>query len=128
MKLNFKKISILGLVAIFVASAILCCCLSNAVQAEEPVPPCHQTSNETDSSHTPEECDCEQTAGILAQKEIAGINLVASSFSKLKNMILPYGSINKIFQNSAVTLNHQGPPKTAVYSLPIYIQNSNLQL
>ena len=128
MKFNIKKVSIFGLAAIFFASVMMCCCLTETVQAEEPASSCHQTFQETDSPQDKEECDCEQMVSILAQKDGPIVKLDVSSVSDLKNIILPYPIISKTLRNPSVTLNYQGPPKTAVTSLPVYIQNSNLRL
>ena len=54
MKFNIKKISILGLVAMFFVSAIMCCCFTQTVQAEEPTPSCHQMEHETESPQNTE--------------------------------------------------------------------------
>ena len=67
MKPNIKKLSILGLAGIFLLSAMLCCCFTNIVEAEEPAPFCHQTSHDAESSKTAKKCDCDHSV-TTAQK------------------------------------------------------------
>jgi hypothetical protein len=128
MKNNLKKISVLGFIALFILSGIVCCCLSTAVQAQEPVSTCHQTSPDTDSSHAPKECGCMQNVGVLAHNEVFSIEFNSSPVFELKNITLFNGIISQTLHNPLLALNDRGSPKTAMNSTPIYIQNSVFRL
>jgi len=70
MKVDLKNILIFGLVSVFFVSAIMCCCFTDTVQAEELTPSCHQTEQETESSQNTEECGCDQSMAIV-KKDVA---------------------------------------------------------
>ena len=128
MKNNLKKISVFGLIALFILSGILCCCLSTAVQAQEPIPTCHQTSHNTDSPHSPKECGCMQKVGMLAHNEAFNIGFNSSPVFELKNITLLNGITSPTLHNPLLALNDRGSPETVIYSTPIYIRNSVFRL
>jgi len=73
-----NKFIIFGVMAILFLSAILCCCLTPKVEAQE-IPSCHQTTREDtqQSSHT-DECDCSDSISILTKLD-QGILFVQES-------------------------------------------------
>lgn len=130
MKLNIKKLSILGLAGIFLLSVMLCCCFTDVVEAEESAPSCHSTTNSSqghDASQSDDNCDCMVKGNFLA-RNAPPIKAVAASSFDLGNIFMPHSAGSEIFQNPALILTTQQSSSPPVCLLPIYIQNSNLQL
>ena len=121
MRPNLKKISIAGLAAIFLISMIACCCLTNTVEAQEPVPSCHQTTQDTESSQSTEECDCEQSLAMV--KETTPLK---ASFLQIATISLDQSSGNYSFI-STKTGAYQAPPQFYDTS-PLYIKHSTLRI
>jgi hypothetical protein len=136
MKKTWQRITALLVIPLLVLSAIVCCCLTDTVQAEEHSPSCHRTAGSRDSndasSHTGkqsgEDCCCVPVVGFLASTMAPTIKLVITAFSDMENILPPNGIVNDVFSNKTLTLAYQGPPKTAVHPLPIYLQISDLRL
>jgi len=121
MKLNFKKLSILGLAGIFLFSAILCCCFTETVEAKESTPSCHQTTHDSESSQSAKECDCDhsiattQKATFLKDSPVQVFTIIlAQLFSETSAV-------------SAKVDVYHAPP--LVYDTsPLYIKHSNLRI
>lgn len=130
MKLTIKKLSIFGLAGIFLLSAMLCCCFTDTVQAKESAPSCHSTENSSqdDRASQSDDCDCKYKDSFLTQQNAPTAKYIAGAPLSLKNISMLNGAIGEIFQNPILTLAIQGPPKASAYSIPIYLQNSNLRL
>jgi len=121
MKLNFKKLSILGLVGIFLFSTILCCCFTQTVEAEEPTPSCHQTTHESESSQSAKECDCDHSVSTAQKATFLKDSLVQVFTIPLDQLSSVYSAI------SAKVDVYQAPP--LVYDTsPLYIKHSNLRI
>jgi len=121
MKFNLKKISILGLVAVFFVSAIMCCCFTDIVQAEELTPSCHQTTHESDSSKSMQECGCDQSLATVQNATFLKDSFLHTSPITLDQLISDYSTI------SAKVDVYQAPP--LVYDTsPLYIKHSNLRI
>ena len=123
------------MIPLFVMAGILCCCFTDRVQAEESVmPSCHamaesQQSNDAAGTSSAEDCDCGHQVSLLAQKIIPINKLAASPFHNVKD-ILALNSLTGAHPDcrSEFFEAYQGPPQTAVNSLPIYLQISSLRL
>ena len=121
MKLNIKKLSILGLAGIFLLSAMLCCCLTNIVEAEEPTPSCHQTTHESGSSESTKECGCDHSVTTVQKATFLKNTLVQISTIVLDQLFSDYSTI------SAKIDVYQAPP--LVYDTsPLYIRHSNFRI
>ena len=121
MKLNFKKISILGLTAVFISSAVLCCCIIKTVHAKEHVPSCHQTSHEADSSDNLEECDCDQSFVIIEKSAVSNelsVKAELINIVQLNNVQIYHSPIIAVYQTSSQFND----------SIPIFIKNSVLRI
>ena len=121
MKLNFKKLSILGIVGIFMYSTVLCCCFTKTVEAEEPTPSCHQTTHESDSSQSTKECDCDHSMTIAQKATFLKNSLLQVSTITLDQLFSDYSTI------SAKVDGYQAPP--LIYDTsPLYIKHSILRI
>ena len=121
MKLNFKKLSILGIVGIFLYSTALCCCFTKTVEAEEPTPSCHQTTHESDSSQSTKECDCDHSMTIAQKATFLKDSPVQVSTIPLDHLFSYTSTI------SAKVDVYQAPP--LVYDTsPLYIKHSNFRI
>ena len=121
MKVNLKSISILGLVAAFFVAAVMCCCFTNTVQAEEPTPSCHQAENETASPQSTEECDCDHSITTIQKATFLNNSLMHVSTFSLDHLFSGYRPI------SAKVDGYHSPP--LVYDIsPLYIEYSNLRI
>jgi len=121
MKFNIKKLSILSLVALFFVSAIMCCCFTDTVQAEEPTPSCHQAEHETDSSQNIEECGCDQSMAIVKKDVALNDTLVA-----VATFVIEQQTGSQIYVPSFVAA-YQAPPQF-YDTLPLYIKHSVLRI
>jgi len=121
MRLNIKKLSILGIVGIFLFSTVLCCCFTKTVNAEELTSSCHQTTHESESSQSAKECDCNQSMTIFQEATFLKNSLVQVSTIIPDQLFSDYSTI------SAKVDVYQAPP--LVYdTLPLYIKHSNLRI
>ena len=121
MKFNLKNISSLGLIALFFVSAILCCCLTDTVQAEESTPSCHQTTHESGSSQSAEDCDCDYSLS-TAQKA----TFLKSSLVQVSTVSLDQLFSDDRFVSEKVNVYQAAP---LVYDTsPLYIKHSNLRI
>lgn len=121
MKFSIKKLSILGLVTIFFVSAIMCCCFTHTVQAEEPTPSCHQTSQEKDSSKNTKDCHCDQSLTI-AKKDVVFNTTIATIVTFV---VEPYAN-NQIYV-SQLAVAYQA--SLQYYdTAPLYIKHSVLRI
>ena len=121
MKINLKKLSIFGLVAVFLISAFLCCCFTNTVEAQEPTPSCHQTTHGEQPSQETNECECDQTLATFKE----------ATFLKNLLMQVTYVSVadfsNNIFYVVSEINAYQAPPMVYETS-PLYIKHSILRV
>ena len=121
MNVNLKNISILGLVGLFFVSAIMCCCITKTVHAQELASSCHLTEHETDSRQNTEDCDCDQSSAIL--KKDIGLH---NTFVTTAVLGIEQQSESQILYSS-FGVAYQAFPQ--YYStLPIYIKHSNLRI
>jgi len=121
MRRNIKKLSILGIVGIFLFSTVLCCCFTKTVNAEEPTPSCHQTTHESESSNSAKECACDHSMTIAQKATFLKNSLAQVSTIPLDQLISDYSTI------SAKVDVYQAPP--LVYdTLPLYIKHSNFRI
>ena len=121
MKFSLKKILIFGLVAVFFVSVILCCCFTDTVQAKSPTPACHQTAQDTESSHKGETCDCDQSIAII-KKDVVVNDAVLS----LAMFFVEQHPISHLL-NSFVVLAYQ-VPQPFYDTLPLYLKYSILRV
>ena len=121
MKLTVKKLSILGLVAIFFVFIIMCCCFTDTVQAKSPTPSCHQTAQDTESSHKGEECDCDESIAIIKKDVVLNdvLLLLAMSFMEQQP--------ERQLLNSFVVFAYQ-VPQPFYDTLPLTIKYSILRV
>jgi len=132
-----KKTLFLSLAILIGLLPIINCCLlesasadsiaySNEVVKNEVNPSHSHGSQKTDTSET-EECNWGQIAAILSinNYDILKPNRIFS-FS-LKNFIFSKIEISNIINNSNFLIG-ESPPQTALYSVPIYLQNSTLRI
>jgi len=121
MKRNLKKLSILGIVGIFLLSTVLCCCFTTTVEAEEPTPSCHQTTHESESSNSAKECNCDHSMTIAQKATFLKNSLLQVSTIPLDQHFSDYSTI------SAKVDVYQAPP--LVYDTsPLYIKHSVLRI
>lgn len=137
MKKTWQKMTVLLIIPLLVVSVMICCCLANTVQAVETSSSCHpseellrgdDTSGHAGSTQPGEDCECVHADSILISKIVAPVKLIENTFSNGESILPLTGIVNEAFSNKALMLAYQGPPKTALSSLPVYLQNSNLQL
>jgi len=121
MKFNIKKLPILGLVGIFLLSAMMCCCFTNVVEAEELTPSCHQTEHKTDSSQNTEECGCDLSLAIIKKDVALNDTLVA-----VATFVIEQQTGNQFTISSFIVAN-QAPPQFYDTS-PLYIKYSILRI
>lgn len=121
MKLNFKKLTILGLVTAVFFYGVFCCCFNNIAEAEEPVPSCHQTTHDTESSQNTEECECDEALAVI-EKESHKINPL--EVGSLLGIDCQIGS--EIYLPIVKIANHDPP---VIYdTTPLYIKHSILRI
>jgi len=121
MKPNIKKLSILGLVGIFLLSTALCCCITKTVEAEEPTPSCHQSTHDTESSNSTKECDCDYFMTTAQKATFLKNSLLQVSTIPLDQLFSDYSNI------SAKVDGYQAP--TLIYDTsPLYIKYSILRI
>lgn len=65
MKLKLHKFAVLGLVIPVFLSAIFCCCLTDSLHAQEPVPSCHSANHKSETPQHTDECGCDRTMAII---------------------------------------------------------------
>jgi len=118
---NLKKISIFGLTTVLFVSAIMCCCFTDTVQAEEPTPLCHPTSHEKDSTKNKKDCNCDESFTI-AKKDVAfnaplvsGATFVIKLRTNIQNYVSPFA------------VAYQAPPQF-YDTLPLSIKHSILRI
>jgi len=111
---------VLSITAVFF-SAIFCCCLTDFAQAVEPVPSCHQTEHETDTSQHTEECDCDQSLAIIKKEAVLNSLLIDAIAFDIKLQ-----TKSRIYFSPVVAV-FQAPP--LVYdTAPLYIKHSILRI
>lgn len=121
MKFNIKKLSILGLAGVFIVSAMLCCCFTNQVEAKEPVPSCHQTAQDSDSSNKTEECECDQSFATLKE-----YTQTKDALQQIATISLDQLHSRNFYISSEVDA-YQAPP--LIYDTsPLYIKHSILRV
>jgi len=121
MRLNIKKLSIFGIVGIFLFSTILCCCFTETVEAEEPTPSCHQTTHDTESSNSTKECDCDHSMTI-AQKA----TFLKDSLQQVST--IPLGQLFSDFSTIFAKVDVYHAPPLVYDTSPLYIKHSNLRI
>ena len=121
MKLDIKKLSILGIVGIFLFSTILCCCFTQTVEAKELTPSCHQTTHESESSQSAKECDCDHSVATAQKATFLKDSLVQVFTITLVQLFSETSTV------SAKVDVYYAPP--LVYDTsPLYIKHSNLRI
>jgi len=102
--------------------SIFCCCLTHFTQAEEILPPCHQSSRQADQSHHDQDCACDKNVALYETESSHQINLVQSALVifDFNTSILsaPVSSLNLVSSKS--------PPD--ITTVPLYIRNSVLRI
>lgn len=121
MTFNFKKMTIYGVIAVFLVSAVMCCCLGKTVEAVEPVSSCHQTSQDANSSENAKECECDQSLTLI-EKGAFPYKSLLQNFSMVPGQNA--GSSTLVFVKAAV--NH--PPPLLYDFSPLSINNSILRV
>jgi len=121
MKINVKKISILALMTLFFISAILCCCFTKKVQAEEPTPSCHQTTHESEPSDSAKDCDCDQSLATVKEAKF-----LKDSLSQFATVSLDQLSAHSSTIFAKVDAYHSPPLVTD--TSPLYIKHSILRI
>lgn len=102
MKFNLRKISILGLIAVFFLSALLCCCMTRIVEAREPVSSCHQSSRDEGTPQNNEECNCFKAIGIAENCNIKSYERTASVFREFQIPVLVQKFVQNLSNSSSV--------------------------
>ena len=106
---NIKKLSILGIVGIFLFSTVLCCCFTKTVNAEELTSSCHQTTHESESSQSAKECDCEHSITTAQKATFLKNSLVQVFTITLDQLFSDYSTISAkvdIYQAPPLVLRH----------------------
>ena len=121
MRHKIKKCSIFVLAGIFIYSALICCCFTSIVEAEQIEPPCHQAAQDTESSKNSAECDCDQSNAMI---------IAPSSLKDTQSRVvyIPSDQLSyEYFYLTAKVVAYQAPP--LVYDpSPLYIKHSVLRI
>ena len=131
MKKFRKTLIILVVIPLFVFAGLICCCFESKVEASEPAATCHSmkgSPQDNGASHSDEDCGCMHKDHFLTKKDFPVVKLVTTTFTGLKDILMPHGVVSEALHSPVQVLATQAPPKASVYSLPIYIKNSNLRL
>ena len=121
MKFNLRNISVLGLITLFFVSAILCCCLTDTVQAEESTPSCHQTTHESESSQSAKECDCDHSVATVQKATLLKDSLVQVFTITIVQLLSGTSTVS-------VKVDVFHAPPLVYDTSPLYIKHSNLRI
>jgi len=120
-KISFKNVTIVGLVFTFALVSSLCCDPSK-VQAEDSVPKCHQTTQDSESSqsHVNDSC-CLDIVSLNLEK--VNFHFEQTQIAKLISPIFT-STFSPIASNAEA---YQAPPHF-YNTLPLYIKYSILRI
>ncbi len=122
MKSVFKKPVIFSVAMILLLTAALCCCIVNPVQATELVPSCHQMTTDDSQAHRSEDCDCENSFGIVKTP-------LSHDFDSTFYLTLSIqDSVNTLSLITLYVIDNNAPPDNIGNPIPLYIQNSILRI
>lgn len=122
MKSVFKKPVIFSVAMILLLTAALCCCIVSPAQAAGTMPSCHQTAQDNNQTHDSENCDCENSFGIIKTQISPGFNLTFHSAMSIQDFI------NTLSLISVYVIADNAPPDDIKNPIPLYIQNSILRI
>lgn len=122
MKKGLKSLIISGIVFTLFFSSIFCCCLTENVHAEEQIPACHQTSQETNEPHDSDDCACRQAFTVPVYQKIEVSPWTQDVFQ------MAYDLKKETLSILQYSVAYQAPPKIVTDTFPIYLRNSNLRL
>jgi hypothetical protein len=124
MKIRFQKLSVLALVAVFVVSAIVCCCFTRTVQADEVLPACHQSAQGKKASHD-QECEC-------CKSKLQADYLSKVSFNAVLS-VLDFSPLEFLLQSCSVIpskfhLAYLNGPPGPTSEIPLYVHFHNFRI
>jgi len=139
MKNFFNRAITFSIISIFTVFSLLCCCLTNIVQAETSEVFTYQKivqDNEISSEehHSENHKDCSNECGldkIWAISKNSSLNkfkfkLVFNQFNKL--FLFMRGAFNDVCRICSFPKINQGPPGKLENTIPIYLQHSVLRI
>jgi len=134
MKLTRFKTIVPGIVVVFLATAIFCCCMqrqavaANFTSAEH----CHQhdSGNAVPAQHSSEECQCAGLGSFVPQKVFTVEQDLSSDFYKIHHSSFTFEFTTKTDARSLLALSrifsHQAGQSFAL--IPVYLQHSVLRI
>jgi len=121
MNKKFIKITVAGFTGLFILSAMLCCCIVNVAEADTPKASCHQSSQETQSTHSDFDLDCDQALEIIVKSQ-----KLSDAYVQLVGVLPEYASKYNIYKLFIVDNSKTSP--ISFDPGPIYLQHSILRI
>jgi len=129
-----SKIILIQLAVAIFSASIFCCCIGDVARAHQQaeadshLPSCHRKAAEPASAPAAHDCDCHELVSLALQKTTFDVKLSALEFLNIEKFI-SIVSLDSQTVDSLVSLNlAQAPPGRLIFSVPLYLQHSNLRL